>query len=760
MISKKKKTALSIAAVLLLIVGGFLLWFPERSIVETVKKQTAKLFVYEYIPSQKIAFESTQAYQQRDSIYTDFRKHFRFHYQTIGLANFADSSKLMLIAEPPPYFVLDSLKSIFSNFKIKVEIRQHPIGYDGRISDILITMVNATDENVKNIVQKLSKRIYFSDYKAHTTALPIEEKRIYFSASNLDYQISLEELNNWFIENQEPFITLNDTAKTWTVPSLLHHKKTGVYFSKIPGFVIWAIAKKSDLSLQIGDIRQFTLDADLILGAISDSTTLLIIGRERETKLNELPPLNVETILLLASITEKELSQSLDINDLCAGKMKNGKDWCPTYLSKELENTEFGHLLTITDILLKDWSEKGSIQEANYRYPEPGYYPFDKPLFKKLGINELVYNWNTANTMYAIDKDNKTIYSLNRTGALPVSYFNSQERSESIGSSYENKAYYYFATLGNTDLARVVQYTAIYQLFIDNHITYSTKTASYFPKNKPYLLLNPTKKLLSIFKSLNDNDIQNLSDSITRLNFEGFEKEKVEKQLAENQANYHFTYTEQQINEIYNNVKQNNQQYVIREFETVRNLLNNLSAAEFEKLARYLSYPRGTKIYNGETYLLMLKSRKVNHLLNSINKSNLYLLHFDLNDIKNYYVSNLSTSSAPYVKTPSIIITFNDFYTTGGHNLSSKINRVNSMTHYKKATYTPPSDERTEKPVQETAPKTSPQKTSYPSVTTKKSIPSKSSKASVTNTSTQTKKSSTRPRSAVISSAPRSQRGF
>ncbi len=761
MILKKKKNILISITFLLLIVGGLSLWFPKRSIVEAVKKQTAKLFVYEYIPTQKITLESTQAYQQRDSIYTNFRKNFRFHYQTIGLANFADSSKLMLIAEPPPYFVLDSLKTIFANFKIKVEIRQHPIGYDGRISDILITMVNATDENVKNIVQKLSKRLFFSDYKAHTTSLPAQEKRIYFSASNLDYQISLEELNNWFIENKEPFITLNDTAKTWTVPTLLHNKKTGVYFSKAPGFVIWAIAKKSDLALQLGNIRQFTLDADLILGAISDSTTLIIIGRERETKLNELPPLNVETILLLASITEKELSQSLDVNDLCAGKMKNGKDWCPTYLSKELENTEFGHLLTITDILLKDWSEKGSIQEANYRYPEPGYYPFDKPLFKKLGIDELVYNWNTANTMYAIDKENKTIYSLNRTGALPVSYFNSQERSESIGSTYENKAYYYFATLGNTDLARVVQYTAIYQLFIDNHITYSTKIVSYFPKNKPYLLLNPTKKLLNIFKSLNDNDIRNLSDSITRINFEGFQKEKVEKQIAENQANYHFTYTEQQLNEIYNNVKQNNQQYVIHEFETVRNLLTHLSAEEFEKLARYLSYPRGTKIYNKETYLLMLQSRKVNHLLNSINKSNLYTLNIDLNDFKNYYVTHLSTSSAPYVKTPSVIITFNDFYTTGGHNLSSKINRVNSMTHYKKTTYTPPPEEKTEKPVQVNVPKSSQPTASTPSVKTQKTASSKTTITTKTHTSsTQPQKTSTRPRTAVISSAPRTQRGF
>ena len=157
----------------------------------------------------------------------------------------------------------------------------------------------------------------------------------------------------------------------------------------------------------------------------------------------------------------------------------------------------------------------------------------------------------------------------------------------------------------------------------------------------------------------------------------------------------------------------------------------------------------------------MLQSRKVNHLLNSINKSNLYTLNIDLNDFKNNYVTHLNTSSAPYVKTPSVIITFNDFYTTGGHNLSSKINRVNSMTHYKKTIYTPPPEENTEKPVQVNVPKLSQPTASTPSVKTQKKASSKTTVTTKTHTSsTQSQKTSTRPRSAVISSARRTQRGF
>jgi hypothetical protein len=453
--------------------------------------------------------------------------------------------------------------------------------------------------------------------------------------------------------------------------------------------VAWAIAKKSDLSEQIENIRQFTLDADLILGALSDSATLVIIGREREAALDELPPLNIESILLLASITEKELSQSLDINDLMAGKMRNGRDWCPTYLSRELENTEFGHLLTITDILLKDWSEKGTIQEASYRYPEPNYYPFDKPLFRKLGLNELVYNWNTANAMYAIDLKDITIYTLNRTGSLPVSYFNSQERSVSIGQKYENQAYHYFATIGNTDLARVVQYTALYQLFIDNEITYSGDVHTAFPKNKPYLLQKPASNLMQTLKNLTQDDIHRLSDTLSKIKFTEYQRDKIFEQLQNNEQKYNFTYSEEQKENILKEATQNAKQHFSNELYQVRSMLQALSEENFLKLAKYVSYPRGTRINNMESYNRMLKGRQINNLINMIGKNYLYFLGIDLNDVKNYFVNNLASSSGRYVKTPSIIVTYNDMLTTGGHNLSSKISRVKSMTNYKQSNYVP-----------------------------------------------------------------------
>lgn len=744
------------AGILLLAIAIFSIAGRHSKVIESIKHQSANILHKEYIPNQHVDLKNTIAFQKKDSVYNLFRKNYRMHYQTIGTASFSDSSRLILIAEPAPFFEMDSLESICKSYTHEIVNHSFKIGYDGRIADLMIILGNATTENVDSLVKRISKKLYLSDYKPNAINLLSKNKRAYYASNDLDYQISLSDFDSWFFNDEELFIDSKDTSKAITVNQIFQKKRRGVFFSKAPGLVAWSLQRNGDISKQIKDIRQFALDGDLILGALRDSTTLVIIAREREMPLEMLPPLRVETILLIASISAKELSQSLDINDCMAGKMPNGQDWCPTYLSKELENTELGHLLTITDILLKDWSESGTIAEAYYNYPSPGHYPFDKPLFKKLGISQLVYNWNTANTMYAIDQPSHTIYTLNRTGALPVSYFNSQERSESIGSVYERQAGNYFAHCRNTDIARVVQYTALYQLFMDNGIHYKGKLIpSSFPKNKPYLLAKPCRELMDKLKSLSDSQIEHICDSLALIHFRAYGEKEIQNQLRQNEQEYHFTYTEEHQREIYRSASQNQKQYMVNEFINVRSLLNSLSAEKYDKLIRYLSYPRGTLVNNQERYNRMLQAQKVNHLLRTIGKNNLPLLGYDLSKVRDYYVSNLSNSGSRYLKTPSVIITYNDMLTTGGHNISSKINRVSSTTNYKAQS------SGSSKPATSTP--TTPTKVSSPTTTT--SRPTSNSKSSSTTKSSATparssSSSSSRSRTSVIPSNSRATRGF
>ena len=776
----KSKRLIQWSAVIVSIIVAVIFIVLRTPLVEGVKRESAKLFDYEYIPNQDVAIEGTEAAGAADSIYKDFRKKFRFHYQTIGMASFADSSRMILLSDIPPHFETDSIAAIFAKFTHKTELRKHPIGYDGYVTDVVILLGNATQENCEGLIRRLNRELFFSDYKPMVMTLPAEEKRRYFAKESIDYQITLEEFNNWFIEEGEGFMHLDDTNTVLTVSDIFAQRAQGVYFSQEPGFVAWAVAKDTDNAPQVGDIRQFTLDADLILGALADSSTLVIIGRERQSPLHELPPLQVESILLLASTTEKELSQSLDINDLMAGKMVNGRDWCPTYLSKELENTEFGDLMTITDVLLKDWSERGTIQEGYYRYPEPGYYPFDKPLFRKLGLNELVYNWNTAGAMYAIDRQadgtqasrlqNYTIYTLGRTGSLPVSYFNSQERSQSIGYRYEAQAYHYFATLGCTDLARVVQYTALYQLFIDNNISYSGNTYS-SPNKKAFLLYKPTTELLNKIRSLSGDEIALLADSLAQRSFRSYQREQVDKQLRENEQQHIFSYSDENRDRIYQDVHRNTQAGISRSINEVKGMLNGLSEEQFKKLARYLSYPRGMTIKDQDSYNTYLRARRVNQLMREMGKNNLDLIGMDLGNVKNWYAGSLSGYSGRYMKTSSLIITYNDLLTTGGHNLSSRISRVNSMSNYKRTrNYTPTDYERPATPDVHTP---SPQrgtpsnlggepdgKSFGKKTSTSTAAAKKKSNSSSNQKPKSSSKSSVRSRSSVISSAPRKTRGL
>ena len=193
------------SAVIVSITIAVLFILPRTSIGESVKRESARLFDYEYIPNQNVEIAGTEAAAAADSIYKDFRKKFRFHYQTIGMASFADSSRMILLSDIPPHFETDSIAPIFAKFTHKTEMRRHPIGYDGYVTDVIILLGNATQENCDNLIRRLNRELFFSDYKPTVMPLPATEKRQYFTEESIDYQITLEEFNTWFMEEGEGY---------------------------------------------------------------------------------------------------------------------------------------------------------------------------------------------------------------------------------------------------------------------------------------------------------------------------------------------------------------------------------------------------------------------------------------------------------------------------------------------------------------------------------------------------------------------------
>ncbi len=392
--------------------------------------------------------------------WTNFRAAYPYHVQVIAVKErLADGSSLFILSEPPPHVTLDGLKQSAGVELSNLNVLDHRIGYDGFLRDIVFTARPGTGNSLTTFVSRLSIYLYGTSYKATFTSLPIKNQQR--GNEQLDLRISTFDLKQWSIDSSEKFEPVLG-GRASPVQTLLQDPRPGVYRSGKPGLILWVVPRNARLDQYTQEIRQFTLDSDIVLGAIGGNQATLIVGRERVAALETLPPLRTETILLLAAATSNELAQSYERNHLLSGKTRDGNDWAPIYLSPDLINTEYGSLLNITDQLLKGWSMNGTVRYINFDYPPPNTgWPFPKPLSQLIKGSSVTFNWNTKGVGYTVEDGSYAYFALNRTGSLPMTYI----AEESGSSEYDKQGYEYFATLSDPNLVRVVQYAALYQIF-------------------------------------------------------------------------------------------------------------------------------------------------------------------------------------------------------------------------------------------------------------------------------------------------------
>jgi len=422
---------------------------------------------------QSAAFAVLEAINQAQQVEKSFRETYPFHLQVIGsTAPLKDQSRVLIISEPPPQISPDYFRNIVNAAGGEAVFTTHRIGYDGWVKDAVLALPPLSEDKLALLLTRLHRDLYGTSYKANVVQLPIAPPPP--NNRSLDLSVSVGDLNNWLNNNNLKF-TPNIGGPSRPLSKILSSGQSGVFISDQRGLVVWSIPRNQDLAKYRAEARQFFLDSDLIVGAIANDRQLAIIARERTEPLLRLPPLRFETALTLAAEKSDELAQSYERLQLFAGRLPDTNDWAPIYLSNGLINTEFGSLLNITDQVLKSWSMNGEIQYINFsKYPKPQRFPqFPQPirvLVKKAG--SFLFNWNTAGVGYTIPIQTYEFYALNKTGSLPITY---GAKSESV-KAYEEIAYNYFSELDNPDLARVVQYTALYQLF--RYFGISTKEPS------------------------------------------------------------------------------------------------------------------------------------------------------------------------------------------------------------------------------------------------------------------------------------------
>lgn len=422
-----------------------------------------------------------------DGAWRHVREAYPIHVQVIGKCeNRQTGEQVIIVTEPPAHLVrgkIDGIvRALFSAPVVSVHRRRGPDGFDGWVEDLAIVVNPKTPDQMtalSNDLTVLATLVFGSSYKAEIQDIARMTPAPLWEAPQA-IEVSAEELYNWLLSPTAERLIPLDGGTPASLRERTDRGEIGAFQTAAPGLVVALLpsGSSSNLNIHVDELRRFAVDTDAFLGAIRvRSDRVALIGRERTTSMSAMPPMRVDTILLLASQRSVQLMQSYERNRPYAGKLLSesgnlfGWDWAPILLSDELIDTEFGSVLNYTDNMLKGWSESGKVQYNGFPHAYPGRYPFGTAgAFQTIaGKGGLTYNWNTAGVGFVSRKDTADIFTVRNTGSLPVSYF--PEGAELEGDAKtklvqaEDQAYKYFSTLRNPLLGRAVQYAALYQVF-------------------------------------------------------------------------------------------------------------------------------------------------------------------------------------------------------------------------------------------------------------------------------------------------------
>ncbi|MBD0304999.1 MAG: hypothetical protein ICV76_00385, partial [Nitrospiraceae bacterium] len=246
-----------------------------------------------------------------------FRETYPYHVQGIAMSPTNKRSRTLIIAEPPPHVTIESLKAVDPTVFASPQVKQHPIGYDGWVKDVVVHIDKIGPQRLTALIDKLHVHLFGTAYKAYVLKIP--ERSPGTKNEALDLQINAADLNRWLFQAEERFSPLHG-GPSQPIAAVLKGP-SGVYYSDTPGLVALVVPKALPLGAMRRELRQFALDSDLILGATDSPSHLGIIARERVVNPDALPPLRAESILLLAAAKSSELAQSYERTNFFAGRM-------------------------------------------------------------------------------------------------------------------------------------------------------------------------------------------------------------------------------------------------------------------------------------------------------------------------------------------------------------------------------------------------------------------------------------------------------
>jgi hypothetical protein len=247
-----------------------------------------------------------------ESLAKEFRAKWPWHLQTISYA-FAESDGGVhfLLSEPPDFLSpgSEAVGSIASVLGAQADVRwfKAPRGMNGWVRDLVVTATYPEcestispecKERLEEAIAELSYQTFGTAYKAH--GVPFNEIPSFhaFSAPD-DLQVDLGGFAALFRGSNQPSFNTWSGDAVGSFESLIGSGATGTFYSDPPGIVAFAFATERPLDELRDEFRQFALDSDILLGGAlpaGGTGRVILLGREREAGLFEVPPLRFEDL--------------------------------------------------------------------------------------------------------------------------------------------------------------------------------------------------------------------------------------------------------------------------------------------------------------------------------------------------------------------------------------------------------------------------------------------------------------------------------
>ncbi len=411
-----------------------------------------------------------------EQAWREFRAIHPFGFQTVGLKHKGDTC-IFVISEPAEWVKTEDLVALFTKHDGHLIECIQPYGYDGELHDF-VGCLRKDSINSQLFRSELFKLLYFTDYKAYYTDLDYPVRHIYFSNTQLNYEVGIHNLLS--LEGSELF---KISENKYTTLNNLYKLKNGcnkLYFSKKRGFVAWVVDSigilKTD-SVFLKTARKFALDTDIVLGSIFEDGKVAIIGREREVSVNILPPLRSETIRQLLTCNNRPQARLsikrmglidnpynlafsnhpwLVFNSFETDTIRHDTCYAPVSMNKNVRNTELGNLMYLTDIILKSWCENGKVKDLFINYPLPPSYPYPNGVTHELG-DSLRLHWRMSDLIGPY----KTGCCFPQVSSSTIRDSIQNDKGIRVSSSL----YSYFAGQQCIDLVRIKQYSILLDAF-------------------------------------------------------------------------------------------------------------------------------------------------------------------------------------------------------------------------------------------------------------------------------------------------------